>query len=179
MEKDKKLYLIVRIDLKEEWKVFKQNDNYSVSNFGNVKRIDKNKLMTLCYDGRGYLRVCLCKDGIVSHYTVHRMVALTFLGKRPKGYQVNHIDGIKRNNNILNLEYVIPKENYRHAAELGLINPPKGRKHHNAKLIEYDVKEIKEMLSINMTHFEIAKEFNVTREAITSISRGRTWKHVG
>lgn len=43
--------------------------------------------------------------------TIHRIVAETFLGAIPKGYDVDHIDGDKSNNNITNLEVVTHKEN--------------------------------------------------------------------
>lgn len=45
--------------------------------------------------------------------TIHRIVAETFLGAIPKGYDVDHIDGDKSNNNITNLEVVTHKENMR------------------------------------------------------------------
>lgn len=43
--------------------------------------------------------------------TIHRIVAETFIGSVPKGYDVDHIDGDKSNNNVTNLEIVTHQEN--------------------------------------------------------------------
>lgn len=45
------------------------------------------------------------------HVSVHSLVARTFLGPRPAGAHIHHIDGDKRNNAPSNLEYVTPTEN--------------------------------------------------------------------
>ena len=51
-------------------------------------------------------------------YTIHRIVAETFLGSIPEGYDVDHIDGDKSNNNVTNLEIVTHQENMRRYYEL-------------------------------------------------------------
>ena len=45
--------------------------------------------------------------------TIHRIVAETFLGSIPEGYDVDHIDGDKSNNSVTNLEIVTHQENMR------------------------------------------------------------------
>lgn len=45
---------------------------------------------------------------------VHRVVAQTFIGKIPKGMEINHLDGDKHNNNINNLEIVTRQQNITH-----------------------------------------------------------------
>lgn len=51
-------------------------------------------------------------------YTIHRIVAETFLGSIPEGYDVDHIDGDKSNNSVTNLEIVTHQENMRRYYEL-------------------------------------------------------------
>lgn len=46
-------------------------------------------------------------------YTIHRIVAETFLESIPKGYDIDHIDGDKSNNSVTNLEIVTHQENMR------------------------------------------------------------------
>ena len=52
---------------------------------------------------------------------IHVLVAELFLGDRPDGMQIDHIDGDKSNNCLENLEYVTPKENTIRASNLGLM----------------------------------------------------------
>ncbi|CAE7513541.1 unnamed protein product [Symbiodinium necroappetens] len=60
----------------------------------------------------GYL--CATIDG--KRYSVHRLVAAAFIGgSTPERWQVNHIDGDRRNNQVANLEYVSHAENIRHS----------------------------------------------------------------
>lgn len=45
--------------------------------------------------------------------TIHRVVAETFLGSIPKGYDVDHLDNDKSNNCVTNLEIITHQENMR------------------------------------------------------------------
>lgn len=57
----------------------------------------------------GYKRVILCKNGYKRHYSVHRLVAMTFL-RNPKNLpQVNHKDENPANNRVSNLEWCTGK----------------------------------------------------------------------
>lgn len=67
-------------------------------------------------DGTSYIIRCY------KNTSVHRLVALTWLGAPPEGRKcVNHKDGIKTNNHYSNLEWVSHKENIHHAIDAGLI----------------------------------------------------------
>ena len=102
---------------------------YQVSNFGNVRSLTshgKGNLMSLIKDKGGYLRVGLYLD---SHqrkpksFTVHRLVAFTFIENKDGKPQINHIDGNKCNNNVSNLEWSTARENTDHAIKSGLRKP--------------------------------------------------------
>lgn len=83
----------------------------SLERFDNNNHLVKERILKQRKTNTGYLQITLYKNGKLQRYLVHRLVAETFLGKCPKGYQVNHIDENKTNNRIDNLEYVTPKEN--------------------------------------------------------------------
>lgn len=99
---------------------------YEVSDRGHVRRVmpERNasvgRLLRFGSTRHGYRIAKLCVQGKVRGFTVHSLVALAFLGPRPIGHQVNHIDGDKMNNAASNLEHVSPAENIEHAKRLGL-----------------------------------------------------------
>ena len=119
--------------MKEIWRdVPGYEGYYQASNLGRIKSVERivkhncggpkklNERILKGYVNRyGYIRVDLSKEGINKQFSAHRIVALTFLGD--SDLVVNHIDGVKTNNNIDNLEYVTHQENTKHAVRIGLI----------------------------------------------------------
>ena len=100
---------------------------------------------------------------------------MTFYGKRPFGYEVNHKNGIKIDDRIENLEYVTHKENMKHASRYGLIEKGEDRK--CAKLKEHEVREIF-FLYPSHTQVYLGNKFGVTRKQIDRIVNGHSWKHI-
>ena len=105
---------------KEVWKDIPEYEGYQASNLGRVKsleRIDarghrlKEKILKPSIDHKGYYRVCLYKNLIGKRYYVHRFVWEAFNGSIPEGLQVNHINEIKSDNRLENLNLMTPKEN--------------------------------------------------------------------
>jgi len=104
---------------------------------------------------------------------IHYAVARTFLGQRPDGFYINHIDGNKHNNRVENLEYVTPKQNADHAMACGL--GLKGERVGTSKLSTEMVLEIKQR---NASAQALASRFGVTKKHVKAIWRGDSWKHV-
>lgn len=99
--------------MKEIWKQYKDS-NYEVSNMGQVRNIKTQKIeKPNKKDNRehSYLMVNLYKEGKFERKKVHRLVLETFLGEQPDK-EVDHINGIKDDNRLDNLEYVSREENY-------------------------------------------------------------------
>jgi len=115
-----------------EWKKFRDFD-YEVSNLGNVKRIKTGKEIK---QGNvyGYKTVCLSKKGKHYYFRVHRIVAESFLVKT--GQVVNHINGVKDDNNIENLEWCTQSYNIKHSYDI--LNRTKERRDINTVLM-YDL----------------------------------------
>ena len=98
---------------------------YKISSKGRVYGVKHDRFRKLNKNRLGYFYVDLWKNGKQHAFTVHKLVALAFIGKPPtNAHVVNHIDGNKQNNNIENLEYITQRENVIHAFRLGLATPP-------------------------------------------------------
>lgn len=94
------------------------HSDYQISNFGNVKSIKTGLQLRERKTKQGYVRVQL--NGI--EYYIHRLVAVNFIQNKELKRAVNHINGIKTDNRVENLEWVTHKENSNHAWSLGLYN---------------------------------------------------------
>ena len=68
----------------------------------------------------GRMFVCLSKEGKGKPSYVHTLIAFAFLGPRPKGLHIDHVNGDKADNRACNLEYVTPQENTRRARAMGM-----------------------------------------------------------
>lgn len=128
----------------------------------------------------GYIVVELStKPGARVHYFSHRLIMLTFKGERPEGMDVNHINGIKHDNRVENLEYVTRSENILHAYHiLKCHNTARGSRSGTAKLTEEIVLEIRKLRETGLNFTEIGKLYQVSRGAIRSAINGKTWTHV-
>ncbi|ENU2133171.1 NUMOD4 domain-containing protein [Salmonella enterica] len=91
------------------------------------------KILSQSFDNYGYLKVNMSLDGKVYTVTVHRLVAMAFLPKKPSDTQVNHINGIKAQNDTSNLEWCTCIENIRHSITTGLKGSQKSHRNNNFK----------------------------------------------
>ena len=110
--KIRKLELEILEDLDfEMFLPIKNYDNYSISNFGNVKNRKTNRILKPCNDKDGYKKINLCKNGDVKKFTIHRLVAKAFLDNPDNKPKVDHIDNNPANNNVKNLRWCSQKDN--------------------------------------------------------------------
>jgi hypothetical protein len=102
--------------MEEIWRDIPQYEGlYQISNFGYIVSLirEKKKPKALRLGSGGYLMTTLHKNGKRKTFTVHKLMAITFLNHIPNGNTmvVNHKDFNKKNNSIENLEIVTNREN--------------------------------------------------------------------
>jgi len=169
---------------KEIWKDIDGYEGYyQVSNMGRVRSLDRlvehptngarvlnGELRKLKTHRSGYHHLGLTKDGETKYRLVHRLVAQAFIPNPESKPQVNHIDGVKTNNNVSNLEWATHKENTVHAVENKLIK---------TKLSKKDVLEIRcRYNEKGESPLKLAEEYSVTRWAIYDVVNYINWKHI-
>jgi hypothetical protein len=127
-----------------------------------------------------YLRIYLRRDGKAHGIYIHALVAEAFIGPRPEGMEINHIDAVKTNNRPGNLEYVTGEENLRHAHLNGLLtkNIRPGEANPFSKLTTSDVQQIRMLASARVPLRLIATMYDVALGTIKGIATRRSWKHV-
>ena len=121
---------------------------YQVSNLGSIKSlgrfVDKlkchywqeEKILKLRKRVDGYLNVILSKKGKTKTFSVHRLVAMTFISNPENKPEVDHINAIKTDNSVNNLRWASHKENMNNSltiaflsiSKLGENNPLYGKK---------------------------------------------------
>jgi hypothetical protein len=166
----------------EVWKDIKGFEGlYMVSNIGNVKRLVSERVFLERLIGRsvdryGYVKRVLCKHGKMYHFTEHRLVATAFIENPENKSTINHINGIKTDNRVENLEWNTNLENKQHAISTGLTDL-KGTNHPRCKLSEKDVLEIRE-IGFTQTRTALSKKYGVSRNSILGIINRKYWNHI-
>lgn len=100
----------------EEYK--EHSCGYEISNLGNVRRMKNDgnyKYLKCSVMNRGYRYFQIHRKGTRKNYLIHHLVAELFIGERPDGLVIDHIDRDKLNNKLENLRYITIKENIRNS----------------------------------------------------------------
>lgn len=101
---------------------------YEVSDHGRVRRILRSSgtrtgVMRGHFDSHGYPAVTLSRpDRKSRNIKIHVLVALAFIGPRPEGMEIRHLDGDPANSHVSNLAYGTHAENMRDMVRHGRTN---------------------------------------------------------
>lgn len=152
------------------------NDSAINSHGNNVPRHYKEReISPRLVTPPGYLKVSTLRSKNRPTFYVHRLVARAFLDGYKEGYQVNHLNGIKTDNRIENLEWCPASENIKHAWESGLCDLCIGENNIQSKLTLTQVIAIKDAIQLGIELALISRIANVSRALINKIADNRAW----
>jgi len=176
--------------MNENWKEVKGFEGfYEVSETGIVRTLErysnrksklgnpsplviKSKIKLANLSKTGYLTIALVKKNKTYTTYLHRIIAEAFVeGKKDEKYVVNHINGIKTDNRIENLEWVTSSQNNIHALDKKL------RRTRN-DVDEAFVKSVMELRKKNLTNKNIAELLKSSASRIQGITSERTYKRI-
>lgn len=102
--------------------------DYIVYENGDIFSEKRNKFISKRIHKNGYLYCEPYINNKKGRYYIHQIVAKSFIPNPESKPQINHKDGNKINNHVLNLEWVTCQENIIHAHKLGIGGKPKFKK---------------------------------------------------
>jgi DNA uptake protein ComE-like DNA-binding protein len=163
--------------MKEIWKDVNDYEGYyEVSNLGRIRTVYrvvnnqhlKSKIKSLNRIVDGYLCVSLQKNGAKASKPVHRIVATAHIPNSENKPQVNHKNGNKLDNRVVNLEWNTGVENMRHAINTGLVP---------TKLTKEDVIALR-INKNGLTQKGLAKLYGVSESHVHKIIKYQKWAWV-
>ena len=150
-------------------------ETYSVSNYGRVRNDKRNTFLTP-RKLKGYERVSLWYNNKANDHRIHRLVAQAFIQNPNNKPEVNHKNGIRNDNRVLNLEWVTGEENVDHKKTvLNQGDTFIGTSNGNSSLVEEDVIAIR---ASTLSRKELAKIYNISVTQIGRIITRKLWKHI-
>lgn len=176
---------ITMIETREMWRpVVGYEGSYEVSSLGKIKSLErlisngkgcytkKESITNGSIEKKGYRVVRLYLNGISKDFKVHRLVAEAFIANPENKPQVNHINGVKNDNRVENLEWATQSENILHADKIGLRIMKNGEYHGMSKLKKEQVLEIYYHKGKGA---EIARVFGISNTHVGRIKNKQSW----
>ena len=157
------------------------SDKYIINRHGDIYSFYHNCYLKKRLRKDGYFDVKLTKDKKESKQLLHRLLAITFIDNPENKPEVNHINGVKTDNSLENLEWNTMSENAMHASKTGL--------RENQKLAAREsgfknriwpmemAQEIRRIYRASGTkQIELSRMFNMSRPLVCRIVNNKTYK---
>ena len=180
--------------MKADWKDIPELDNlYKINSDGVVMskdrkvkssiqktgyRLHKGKIKHSQDNGNGYKQIYVQINKRRKILYIHRLVAQAFIPNPENKPNVNHINGIKSDNCVENLEWCTQAENQNHASENNLLK--KGEKSSLSKITKNQVLAIRRLNTINpkFNKSKVAVKLGIRDSTIHKIINRQIWKHI-
>ena len=142
---------------------------YEVSNLGNTRKKGGETKHRWIHSG-----YWVTKFGRERVY-IHRHLAEAFIPKPKDKTEVNHINGIKHDCVLTNLEWVTRSENVKHAYRIGLNPSQKGDRNGHAKFSNKEISAIRSIDYKQITQRRVAIIYDISYQYLNKILKGKAW----
>jgi hypothetical protein len=149
---------------------------YEASEDGRIRRAKPGRGRTFVgrvlrphANNKGYATISVWENGKRRRYLVHALVAEAFIGRRPWGFDVDHVDGNILHNGARNLEYVSHSENIRR----GYVGKRGGR-HPLARVSDEDATRMKARRFFGERGVDLSREYGISQQLVCGITKGRS-----
>jgi hypothetical protein len=176
-------FTIARDDVREiRWLAVLGFPGYEVSDRGDVRselaagfgrKPEQPRILKATFDGHGYRRVYLRRNGRTHSRKVSWLVLEAFVGPRPEKSDACHNDGNRENDALANLRWDSRRANLADCVKHGTRR--RGSAVGTAALFESDVKAIRRALAVGRPQSAIAAEFGVSQTTVSKINLGKRW----
>jgi hypothetical protein len=148
----------------EIWKEIQGYPEFEVSNKGRVRDVVKNSLRPLYKNKDGYMVVNIGRKHLIKQFRVNRLVATAFIPNPLGKTIVNHINSVRCDDSVENLEWCTQKENIHHAMIHGNFKTNlEGLNEKELNLMRY-MKDVE-----NRSYRYIARQFNKSHQTIINL----------
>lgn len=167
----------------ERWKEIPGYPGYEVSDQGNFRSYSKSSgqgnerrkfprsRKATIYRGYRYIRLTSRSKTMKASY----FVLLAFVGQKPNGMVIRHLNDIKHDDRLANLKYGTHSENNFDAVRNGRVEGKKGENSHLSRLTE---KQATKIFLCEGKHKDIADKFSVDTSVVSRIKSGKRWPHI-
>lgn len=163
---------------------------YKISNYGKVKSLARlvkmgpNKFrqtnemfLNPSKSIHGYWRLCLQKNGKRNMHFIHRLIGKAFIPNPENKPEINHINGIRDDNSMDNLEWVTTLENQLHSVHVLKRKILRGNEVGNSILNPELILELKYMKQY-FSYTKLQDIYEIDRATIHLAVTGKNWKHL-
>jgi hypothetical protein len=131
------------------------NSTYIIYSDGRLFNSKTNKFKKFTRDTNGYMKTQIWINNKATNFTQHRLLATYFIDNPYSKLQVNHINGIKHDNRLENLEWVTQSENAKHSFLNGLQKVTKP----NKKVINIITGRIFQSVTLASEYYGVSRSY--------------------
>lgn len=164
---------MVRRRMTTEWRPHPTYPEYHVSSDGEVRSVYTMRPLVGGFDKDGYRKLVVCSGGRRFYCRVATMVAETFLGSKPEGAVVRHLNNCRTDNRPANLAWGTQAENIADKVTHGTRQIGE----RGSRVILTEAQALRVIHGGEPTRV-LAQEFGVCLSTISHIRTGRNWRHL-